>query len=77
VKAYLNQSNDAGILAYEYGSDWIRIRFSNGEIYEYTSARIGRANLNRMKRLAEIGDGLTTFINTHATVREGYSPRIE
>ena len=73
MKPYGNRSGKAGVIAYEYGPDWIRLQFASGDTYNYTTGSIGAANLKRMKRLADSGEGLTTFINTHPDVKEGYS----
>lgn len=75
MKRYGNRSGDAGVRAYDYGPDWILIQFARDqdEAYEYRRAQIGAANFREMKRLADSGDGLTTFINTHPEVKTGYS----
>ena len=73
MKRYGNRSGNAGVTAYEYGRDWIRLRFVDGDTYTYLARDIGAANLKTMKRLADSGEGLTTFINTHPHVKSGYS----
>ena len=77
MKPYQNLSGDSGILAYEYGLDWIRIRFDHGGTYEYTKASIGAAHLRTLKRLADSGDELNTFINSHPEVKNGYAERLK
>ena len=64
MKRYANIDGDSGVAAYEYGNDWIRVQFSDGSIYEYSYASAGSANIERMKVLADLGDGLNAFINT-------------
>lgn len=71
VKPYQDIGEDSGIAAYEHGRDWIRIRFKHGGTYKYPSARIGAAHLRAMKRLADAGKGLNTYLNTHPEVKEG------
>jgi hypothetical protein len=73
MKPYGNRRGDSGVIAYEYGSNWIRVRFASRGTYKYTASGIGAVNLETMKRLADSGDGLTTFINTHPDVKNGYS----
>jgi hypothetical protein len=73
VKGYGDNNGDSGILAYEYGDDWIRVQFKHGGTYVYQASDIGSAHLNMMKRLADSGTGLTTYINMHPEVRDGYS----
>ena len=77
MKAYRNLNGDAGVAAYEQGPGWIRIRFHRGGTYRYTSDRVGPRNLKAMKRLAEEGRGLTTFINQHPEVKDGYAGHLE
>ena len=72
MKPYRGSSGDAGVSAYEYGSSWIRLQFVGGKVYEYTAGSVGPTNLKTMKRLADDGEGLTTFINTHPEVKDGY-----
>lgn len=73
MKRYRNRSSDAGVVAYDYGHDWIDLRFEGGRIYRYTAKTIGGVNLATMKTLADSGDGLTTFVNTHPEVKNGFS----
>ena len=73
MKSYRNRSGDAGVVAYDYGLDWIQLQFAGGKVYEYTASGVGVENLEAMKQLADSGHGLTTFINTHPNVKDGYS----
>lgn len=72
MKPYQGSDGDSGIAAYAYGKDWIRIRFKKGGTYRYPASMIGAAHLRAMKRLADSGKGLNTYINTHPEVKEGY-----
>jgi hypothetical protein len=76
MKPYQNLSRDSGISAYEYGPGWIHLKFSHGGTYEYTRTSIGKVHLQKLKRLADSGKGLNTFINTHPSIKEGFSRRI-
>lgn len=73
MKPYRNRNGDAGVSEYEYGDTWIMLRFTRGGLYKYTSDGVGGLHINRMKRLADAGSGLTTFVNTHPEVKNGYS----
>lgn len=75
MKPYKDINGDSGVSAYEYGDDWIRVQFKYGGTYEYRSSNIGLAHLTAMKSLADTGDGLNAYINTHADVRTGYSSK--
>lgn len=74
MKPYKNKSGDSGVKAYEAGKDFIKILFEDDNLYLYTYKSTGKANIEKMKRLAESGDGLATFINQH--VRERYEKKL-
>ena len=65
MQRYSDIDRDSGVVAYEYGADFIRVRFSDGEIYLYTYRSAGSENIEKMKSLADIGDGLNAYINRH------------
>ena len=73
MKAYKDINNDSGVSAYDYGSDWIKVDFKNGGIYEYRASKIGTIHISEMKRRADDGDGLNEYINTNLNVRNGWS----
>jgi hypothetical protein len=75
MKTYTDTNGDSGISAYDYGEDWIRIQFKFGGTYEYRSSGIGLAHLATLKRLADSGDGLNTYINKNPDVKKGYSSK--
>jgi hypothetical protein len=74
MKRYKNLSGDSGVVAYETGSDSIKVEFADDGLYLYTYERIGAANIEQMKVLAASGKGLATFINRH--VREKYAAKL-
>jgi hypothetical protein len=63
MKTYKNESGVSGIDAYEIFNDGIKIRFTDGDLYNYTYKSCGRTNVEKMKKLAQSGLGLATFIN--------------
>lgn len=71
MERYKNLAGDSGVTAYETGSDFIWVRFSDAWKYLYTYASAGSDNIEHMKRLAANGRGLNSFIN--ATVRKRYA----
>ena len=75
MKTYKDVDGDSGVAAYESGLDWICVQFKTGTVYEYTCSSTGQHNIETMKRLADSGDGLNSFINTH--VKKLYSRRIQ
>jgi hypothetical protein len=68
---YKNTNGDSGISAYEYGPDFIRVQFSDGAVYLYTNSSAGIQNIMTMKKLADQGNGLNSFINKN--VRKSYA----
>ena len=73
MQPYLNLSGDSGVRAYELGPDFIDVQFQDREKpYRYRSERVGRENVEQMKKLAVAGRGLSTFINQHPEVKKGY-----
>ena len=63
MKPYGNQSGDSGVVAYEIEDRAILIRFQNGETYGYTYERTGQFEVEKMKRLAASGSGLSGYIS--------------
>ena len=49
------------------------VRYQDGRAYRYTHASTGAAHVREMKRLAEAGEGLSTYISQH--VRERYEEK--
>jgi hypothetical protein len=73
VKAYRDINGDSGISAYECGDDWIKVQFKGGKTYEYQASKIGQAHITAMKALANVGDGLNSYIMSNPTVKNGSS----
>ena len=63
MKPYGNRSGGSGVVAYESEDRAILIRFQNGDTYRYTYARPGQFEVEKMKRLAESGRGLSSYIS--------------
>jgi hypothetical protein len=71
---YRNLDGDSGVTDYEAGPDFIVVRFRNGQDYLYDHRRPGRHAVEMMKRRAEAGRGLSTYISQH--VRERYAKKL-
>ena len=52
----------SGVTAYEIGSDFIKIQFTNSKIYKYSNRSAGSTAVNTMKSLAIAQNGLSTYI---------------
>ncbi len=61
---------NSGIQSFEIMDDGIRVQFKRGGTYVYTVASAGAVHIQEMTRLAELGDGLNTYINKY--VKRGY-----
>lgn len=73
MKPYRNLSGESGVVGYEIGRNFIRVRFKSNQDYRYDLGRVGRKHLDAMQKLAEAGKGLATYINAHPVVRDGFS----
>jgi len=61
---YRDIDGDSGVYSYEFGEDYIDIQFKGAHrVYRYSYQSAGRDNVQTMKRLAQSGDGLNSFIN--------------
>jgi len=63
MKRYRNLSGQSGITRYTTGPDYIEVEFSNDRIYLYNYKSTGEGNVEQMKKLADAGSGLSTFIS--------------
>ena len=68
MRRYANHSGNSGVESYQITALSIFVRFRNrDEPYEYRSTgRAGPEKVARMKRLAEAGRGLGTYISRYA-----------
>lgn len=71
---YKNTSNNSGVVGYETTPDDITIEFRDGSKYIYDKKKTGRYRVLKMKRLANKGRGLNTYINKH--VKGAYKAKI-
>ena len=71
MENYKNLGGDSGVVEYEIGTDYIKVRFRGSRIYVYNYTVTGRDNVEHMKGLAKSGSGLNAFINKN--VKKNYS----
>ena len=62
MEHYKNLGGDSGVVAYEIGSDFIKVQFRDGSLYLYNYQSAGQNNIEQMKNLAIGGIGLNGFI---------------
>ena len=72
MKGYKN--THSGVNAYEFGPNYIITKFGK-QYYLYSSKITGVKNINRMKELATIGKGLSSFISRN--IRKNYEAMFE
>jgi len=65
MKSYFDSDNNSNIDTYEYGDDYISVRFKDGSVYTYTYMSAGSGAIEEMKRLADCGDGLNSYISRY------------
>ncbi len=75
MKAYRDIDGDSGIAAYDYGDDWIKVKFNGGLTYEYKTSKIGQVHITAMKTLADASEGLNSYIMRNPTVKNGWSSK--
>jgi hypothetical protein len=75
MRPYGNSGGESGVRSYETSGRSIVIEFRDGEKYLYNYDMPGKAEVEEMKRLAETGAGLTTYINKH--VRGRYAKKLD
>jgi hypothetical protein len=71
---YANAGGTSGVTAFELGDESITVQFKGGSTYLYTYQSAGVDHIEQMKTLAQAGQGLGTYINTH--VRKAYASRL-
>lgn len=60
---YKDIDGDSDVYQYEIGPDYISVKFNdNQKIYKYSYATAGKYHVENMKRLAEHGYGLNSYI---------------
>ena len=73
MEKYKNYSGHSGVTHYEITPHAIRVKFKNSlSIYTYSDSKIAKYHIDRMKKLAQEGQGLSTYINQHSEIKENY-----
>jgi len=73
MQQYRNLGGNSGVVAFEIGSDYIKVQFRHSATYTYTYASAGSHNIETMKKLAVGGQGLNTFISKN--VKDRYASK--
>ena len=65
MQKYRDTDRASGVDSYEISEVAIKIKFKNNHIvYVYTYTKPGQLHVEKMKKLASVGDGLNAYINT-------------
>ena len=66
MNRYGNLRGNSGVIFYEIGSDYIKVKFSRTfSSYTYSYRSAGKNNIEQMKRLAQRGSGLNGYIKRY------------
>jgi hypothetical protein len=63
MRTYRNLSGNSGVVAYQTGKTYIRIKFVGGDVYTYNYEVTGIKEVEKMKDLALKGKGLSSYIS--------------
>lgn len=67
LEIYKDIDNDSNVTHYEIGDTFIKVKFDRTfKIYTYSYHSAGIEKVERMKQLAQAGDGLNSYIKLHA-----------
>ncbi len=67
MERYLDLDDDSGVVGYEIGDTFIRVKFSGtAKIYTYSYRKAGEFHVEKMKVLAKSGNGLNSYIMKYA-----------
>jgi hypothetical protein len=74
LQRYESLDGSSGVTRYAVGPDYIIVEFNFTDGYRYDYSAPGQWKVEAMKKLAEAGKGLTTFINQE--VRDDYAEKL-
>lgn len=66
INVYSNLGGNSSVRAYEILPTAIRVQFNDGRWYSYSYSKAGRNHVENMKRLANEGIGLCSYIQRQA-----------
>jgi len=58
-------NHPTGVSGYEIGDQYIILEFEDKDQYMYNYTHPGKEHVEKMKRLAQIGSGLNTYVSKH------------
>ncbi|RZJ60748.1 MAG: hypothetical protein EOO45_24080 [Flavobacterium sp.] len=66
MNPYKNLEGNSGVTAYKIAAESIAVEFNHDSVYLYTYTSAGKGVIEKMKKLAESGKGLSTYISQKA-----------
>ncbi|MBX3596349.1 MAG: hypothetical protein KF874_02150 [Rhizobiaceae bacterium] len=64
MRPYKDINGDSGVSYFDYGESWIEVKFTRTDrVYRYSHEIAGKEHVDEMKKLADAGDGLNSYIN--------------
>lgn len=75
MKKYIDITGNSGVTAYSINTESISVDFNNDAIYLYTYASAGKRTIEKMKKLATEGKGLSTYISQN--VKEKFEMQLK
>jgi hypothetical protein len=75
LKIYSNFSGTSGVTAYQIEHEGMLVEFNREKIYRYTYASAGKEAVEKMKLLAQQGQGLSPYISQN--VKEKYEEIVD
>jgi hypothetical protein len=63
MERYKNLNGNSGVTAYKTCNDSIEVKFNNNTVYRYTYTSAGKRIIEKMKKLAKSGRGLSSYIS--------------
>ena len=64
MQRYANRGGNSGVAGFEITADSITVQFKDGMNYVYDSRRPGAATVAHLKKLAQSGHGLNSYISS-------------
>ncbi|SIO68001.1 hypothetical protein SAMN05444172_4692 [Burkholderia sp. GAS332] len=74
MERYKNLGGDSNVVAYEVEQGSITVQFGDGSVYLYSTQSTSVENIAQMQRLANVGQGLNSFIGR--VVKKGYARKL-
>ena len=63
---YKNMNGNSGVESYEIAPTFIIVKFQgSARTYKYSYEKAGKLHVDNMKKMAQNGVGLNTYINQH------------